>query len=305
MEEIDLKIKYIEEIDIQTDIIDKVNNVYGLEGCKWKLINYNSYTKLKGKINIGNYNVWIKNKSRYNSAEKLVEIIWNILKSNGVIETGYKYIDTYGRKEEIEEDLLIIEIDSVWNLREKFRELFYYYPNKIFIVIERVSIDEEYRSEEIEEIIWRMEVEKISKKDKIDYIKKTLKEQGIKIEKRNILIEKLSNKPYSEIRSEMLNIIVKCKDENVNIIGNTEFEKENIENNKNRIKEKDNKNSIKELETLIGLEEVKEQINQIINYIKVGKTRGKMPMLHMCFLGNPGSGKTEVARIVRKDICRK
>lgn len=308
MENLGIQINYIEEIDVQKDIIEETNKVFGLEKCKEKLINYNTYTKIKDKLHIGNCNVWIKNKSKYNTAHKLVEIIWNILKKNGIIKTKYKYLDIDVSLEEtyIQEDLVIVELDSMWSVKEKFKKLLNKYPDKIFIVIQNESGSDE--NEVIEEIVWRMEIEPISQNDKINYIKKTLKEQNIRLEEDNTFLEDMSSKPYSEIKSDLLNIIVRCKEKNIKMINKNVMKEElcmiYIKKNEKEKKE-NNKDSIKKLEKLIGLEEVKAQINQIINYINVNKTRGKMPMLHMCFLGNPGSGKTEVARMVRQDICRK
>ncbi len=56
---------------------------------------------------------------------------------------------------------------------------------------------------------------------------------------------------------------------------------------------------VDELDQLIGLEQVKRMVKKIRAYAKKNKGDPNFNM-HMCFYGNPGTGKTEVARIISR-----
>lgn len=284
----------------ESTIFKDIQNVYGIEKCIDTIKNYAKYLKLRTKnnISIGNYNVLIKCKNEYSQIDQLVQAIIKLLKLNNIATSSTLYIEDrkirnrYRPSELEDKEVIIIELASSY-MYKQIKEFIKDNPEAVFIIIDNEEDSFWYEEFKTSDIFWIFELEEeVTEKDKTNYIKQVFKQNGIKIDSNCNLITGMSNNDYDKVQQDLMSIIIGCKSKNIDKV--TYKVLEDLDKREYlRIRTKsstisDKKNAMKELEALEGLDEVKEQIYSILNYIKVNKNRGSLPCLHMSFEGNPG-----------------
>lgn len=274
-----------EEIQIKSKTTKQI--LKALDGClgittrtKEVIKMYADYIKLykKNKIKIGNLNIILY--CNNNNYTNVVNIINNLLYKEGITTLpSYQLLaETYISSRSIkakDNELYVIDND---NLRDyKINKLFRDYPKAVFIVIcndNNKKMIDNIRSN----FTWEIQVDEPTEQEKIKYIKNTIKEHGLECKVTSSELEALTGYDIETIDSSLIGAILRANKKKLDYIGKEEL---------HIIKNPHHKEGIKKLNNLVGLEEVKHQVQQIINYIKVHKERGTIPTLNMVFKGNP------------------
>lgn len=292
-------------------LLQDLEQVYGLNDDVETVLNYARYVDLtlRGEIKeIGNYNLIIKCPVDYPATTTLIDIITNILTSRGIVtdvnycnfrQLSFRYSKCYDRELVILDKGMDFEIKG---MQEKLKQYIHSRTNKVFILL-LYSDDEDthiFQESLLDEFAWYVKIEDLSQVERQDYIKHKLKKNHISVSKKCDFISKLAEYNSIVIDDELLDIVIKCKTNGIKTI--TESFLKDIGKTSLLASQtadiQDTKSAMDELDALIGLEDIKMQIKQIINYVKVSKMRDQTPMLHFSFLGASGVGKSICARLV-------
>lgn len=294
-------------------IIKKLSSIYGIDKCASAIESYAKYIELNksGNITFGNYNVLIKCSSTYIDSEKLVNVLEELLESNGIINGKHIYIEPRqlksnllnptNRRQDMNRQLFIVSSDLVdlnsSTIQSNLNMCIQENSEDIFIILYKYDKSCWYRNDiNIPKLFWKFELDELSEDDKVSYIRSSFKENGITIDNKCSLVNYLKNVECEELQKKLMEIIIKAKSNNISKLTNKSMSELDLRKYLKGLTTSSGK-GMQELMNLQGLDNVKTEVQKIVNYIKVNKDRGTtLPSLHMMFYRKARCGKNNCSK---------
>ncbi len=289
----------------------KLNQIYGISNSRKKIEDY--VFAMKNKINTNSYkNVIIRSAtSEQDNIDYLLEYLFQNLKKNKIIK-GIKQSFDIDNDESLkdankESDFLIIFSDkrhrNIDAAREEIIDYLNNNTNKVLILVD--NSDEKrmctIRNHFGAYFTYYFEVQESTNKEKEKYICDFLKKCQITVSNYDI-VKNLSAKPFYDIKSTLCHLQIRCEQKKIKEVNSSFLHKELCDIIDETNEEQEDNEEVS-FESIIGMNSIKEQIQDIINYAKICKQKGqKRPTINMAFLGPPGVGKTSVARALTASL---